>query len=76
MALFGAGLLRLPASRQPRLTRQPEQPGDGTVVPGPYYDRRGLRCREYSHTISVGGRREIARGTACRNPDGSWTAVS
>ncbi len=48
----------------------------GTIVPGPYYQRGGLRCREYSHTIYVGGRPEIARGTACRNPDGSWTPVS
>jgi surface antigen len=48
----------------------------GTIVPGPYYQRRGLRCREYSHTIYVRGRPEIARGTACRNPDGSWSPVS
>jgi surface antigen len=48
----------------------------GTIVPGPYYERRGLRCREYSHTIYVNGRPELARGTACRNPDGSWTPVS
>jgi len=48
----------------------------GTIVPGPYYERSGLRCREYSHTIYVGGRPEIARGTACRNPDGTWTPVS
>jgi surface antigen len=48
----------------------------GTIVPGPYYERRGLRCREYSHTIYVRGRPEIARGTACRNPDGSWSPVS
>jgi len=48
----------------------------GTVVPGPYYERSGLRCREYSHTIYIGGRPEIARGTACRNPDGTWTPIS
>lgn len=47
----------------------------GTIVPGPAYQRGGLRCREYSHTIYVRGRPEIARGTACRNPDGSWTPV-
>ena len=47
----------------------------GTIVSGPVYQRRGLRCREYSHTIYVRGRPEIARGTACRNPDGSWTPV-
>jgi surface antigen len=48
----------------------------GTIVPGPYYERRGLRCREYSHTIYVNGRPELARGTACRNLDGTWTPVS
>jgi surface antigen len=48
----------------------------GTVVPGPYYQRGAMRCREYSHTIYINGRPELARGTACRNPDGSWTPVS
>jgi surface antigen len=48
----------------------------GTVVPGPAYDSRGMRCREYTHTIYIGGRPETARGTACRNPDGSWTPIS
>jgi surface antigen len=48
----------------------------GTIVPGPAYQRGALRCREYSHTIYVRGRPEIARGTACRNPDGSWTPTS
>jgi surface antigen len=48
----------------------------GTIVPGPYYQRGGLRCREYSHTIYINGRPELARGTACRNPDGTWTPVS
>ncbi len=48
----------------------------GNVVPGPYYEQRGRRCREYTHTIYVGGRPQSARGIACRNPDGSWTPVS
>jgi surface antigen len=48
----------------------------GTVVPGPYYETRGMRCREYTHNIYIDGRPQTARGTACRNPDGSWTAVS
>jgi surface antigen len=47
----------------------------GSVVPGPYYMAEGRRCREYTHTIYVGGRPESARGVACRNPDGSWTPV-
>jgi surface antigen len=47
----------------------------GTVVPGAYYETRGVRCRDYSHTIYVAGRPETARATACRNPDGSWAPV-
>jgi surface antigen len=48
----------------------------GSVVPGPYYESRGRRCREFTHTVYINGRPEIARGTACRNPDGAWVAVS
>jgi surface antigen len=47
----------------------------GTVVPGAYYETRGVRCRDYSHTIFSGGRPETARATACRNPDGTWAPV-
>ena len=47
----------------------------GTVVPGAYYETRGVRCRDYSHTIYVAGRPETARATACRNPDGTWQRV-
>ena len=47
----------------------------GTVVPGGYYETRGVRCRDYSHTIYINGRPETARATACRNPDGTWTPV-
>lgn len=48
----------------------------GTVVPGPYYETAGRRCRQYTHTIYVNGQPQAARGTACRNLDGSWTPVS
>jgi surface antigen len=48
----------------------------GSVVPGPYYVSNGLRCRQYTHTIYIEGRPQIARGTACRNPDGTWTPLS
>ena len=47
----------------------------GTVVPGGYYETRGVRCRDYSHTIYINGRPEAARATACRNPDGTWAPV-
>jgi surface antigen len=48
----------------------------GTVVPGQAYQSNGTTCREYSHTIYIDRRPQTARGTACRNPDGSWTPVS
>ena len=49
----------------------------GTIVAGPAYPQGGYeRCREYSHTIYIQGRPQTARGVACRNPDGSWTAIS
>lgn len=47
----------------------------GTIVPGPFYDYSGRRCRQYTHTIYINGQPQSARGTACRNPDGSWSAV-
>ena len=28
----------------------------GTVVPGGYYETRGTRCRDYSHTIYIDGK--------------------
>lgn len=33
-------------------------------------------CRQYSHVVYVGGQPRTARGTACRNPDGSWTPLT
>jgi surface antigen len=47
----------------------------GYVEPGRTYYRGALYCREYTHTIYIQGRPQTAVGTACRNPDGSWTPV-
>jgi len=33
----------------------------GTVVPGPYYETRGMRCREYTHNIYIDGGLRRAR---------------
>ena len=55
--------------------RNPDSGRYGTIVPGPAYEQRGMNCRQYTHTIYMEGRPETARGTACRNPDGSWTPV-
>ena len=56
--------------------KNPDSGRYGTVVPGPAYVENGRNCRSYTHTIYIDGRPQTARGTACRNPDGSWTALS
>ncbi|ADH88058.1 17 kDa surface antigen [Ancylobacter novellus DSM 506] len=49
----------------------------GTIVPGPAYARGGSpKCREFTHTIYVNGQPQTARGTACRNPDGTWSPIA
>jgi surface antigen len=55
--------------------RSRESGHHGTVVPGPLYQENGQTCREFSHTVYVDANPQIARGTACRNADGSWTPV-
>jgi surface antigen len=56
--------------------RNPDSGRYGTVVPGPYYQESGRNCRSYTHTIYIDGTPQTVRGTACRNPDGTWTALS
>ena len=56
--------------------RNPDSGRYGSVVPGPAYQQRGAQCRQYTHTIYIDGRPQTARGAACRNPDGTWTAIS
>jgi surface antigen len=53
----------------------PDSGRHGTVVPGPYYEAQGKRCRSYTHTIYIDSRPQTARGTACRNPDGTWARL-
>ena len=56
--------------------RNPDTGRYGSVVPGPAYVESGRNCRAYTETIYIDGRPQTARGTACRNPDGSWTPIS
>jgi surface antigen len=56
--------------------RNPATGRHGNIVAGPLYDQKGAKCRGYSHTVTTGGQLETVRKTACRNADGSWTAVS
>lgn len=63
-------------SGQPRRWRNPNNNRYGEVIPAPPYQRGGRDCRDYTHTIYIDGRPQAMRGTACRNRDGTWSALS
>ena len=63
-------------SGAPVAWRNPDSGRYGNVVPGPADQANGATCRSYSQTIYIDGNPQAARGTACRNPDGSWTVVN
>jgi surface antigen len=56
--------------------KNPDSGRYGNIVPGPPYQQSGRNCRAFTHTIYVDGQPQTARGTACRNPDGTWTSLS
>jgi surface antigen len=62
-------------SGAPVAWRNPDSGRYGNVVPGPAYQANGATCRQYTHTIFIDGKPQNERGTACRNPDGTWTTV-
>ena len=62
---------------QPIRWNNPRSGNSGYVTP--IRDGRandGRYCREFQSEIVVGGERQNAHGTACRNPDGSWRIVN
>ena len=57
--------------------RNPDSGNHGTVTPvREGISSTGRQCREYHHTVTIGGRQEEAYGTACLQPDGSWQLVN
>jgi surface antigen len=61
----------------PVVWRNPDKNVYGEVVPGPSFQQGNFQnCREYTHTIFIDGKPEVAKGRACRNADGSWQTVS
>jgi surface antigen len=47
----------------------------GEIVVGSTYEVNRLECREFTHTIWIGGRARVAKGTACRQPDSTWRVL-
>ena len=62
-------------SGRPRRWNNPDNGRYGEIVPQAPYQRAGRDCRDYAHTVYMEGRPQTLRSTACRNPDGTWSAV-
>ena len=58
-----------------RQWRNPDNGRYGEIVPSKPYKRGTADCRDYTHTVYMDGRPQQMRGTACRNPDGTWQNV-
>jgi surface antigen len=63
-------------SGRPVRWRNPDNGRYGEVIPEAPYRRGDIDCRDYVHRVYIDGRPQAMRGTACRNPDGTWTNVS
>jgi len=61
---------------QPVTWRDERSGRGGTVTAAQPYRVGSQDCRPYSHMIVANGSSRTARGTACRNPDGSWTLLN
>ncbi len=48
----------------------------GSVTPEKTYGVGEQNCRQYTHTIYIGGQAKTARGTACKEQDGTWRPVT
>ncbi|PRD45997.1 hypothetical protein C5748_01280 [Phyllobacterium phragmitis] len=48
----------------------------GEVVAAQPYQVGSQNCRQYTHSFTIDGAPQTTRGTACRNPDGSWTPLT
>ena len=56
--------------------RNPDTGNSGEIVPEPAYQLAdGTYCREFVETVTIAGEKQIAYGTACRMPDGTWKQV-
>ena len=64
-------------TNEPTSWHNPDTGSDYTLTPTrTYQSESGRYCREYTTEVIVGGQREQAYGTACRQPDGSWQLES
>lgn len=52
--------------------RNTDTGNSGKVVAAAAVEVNKLDCRQYTHTVNIGGRTRVASGIACRQPGGTW----
>lgn len=63
-------------SGQPVTWKSDRPDRSGQVVAAQPYRVGSQDCRQYTQTVFISGQSRSARGTACRNADGSWTPLT
>ncbi|MGH1418225.1 MAG: RT0821/Lpp0805 family surface protein [Hyphomicrobiaceae bacterium] len=58
-----------------KVWRNPDNGRYGEVIPSRPYRRGSNDCRDFTHKVYIDGQPQAMRGTACRNPDGTWRNV-
>ena len=59
-----------------RTWRNPDSDNSGEIVVEPaYLGDSGRYCRNFRHTVTVAGEKQVAYGTACREPGGTWRLI-
>jgi surface antigen len=62
---------------QPITWNNPNNGNSGYITPiRDGHSQSGAYCREFQSEVVVGGEKQNAHGTACREPDGSWRIVN
>ncbi|TAL02991.1 MAG: glycine zipper 2TM domain-containing protein [Rhodospirillaceae bacterium] len=62
---------------EPITWNNPNNGNSGYITPiRDGHSESGAYCREFQSEVVVGGQRQNAHGTACREPDGSWRIVN
>jgi surface antigen len=56
----------------PTSWRNPDTGAAYTVTPTRTYQEAGAPCRDFTTKAVIEGKEETVKGTACRQPDGSW----
>jgi surface antigen len=55
---------------------QGDRGASGQVTVGPYVRVNNIDCRDFTHTVTVGGKPYARHATACRELDGSWSVAN